>query len=273
MAGGPGGTNAAGQGARHDLDGEHTCGFFWSPEVDLLSVEEHEAKFPWMYLSRNRFDTNLHGFGKFRGGTGMVEIFTPHNVSRLRQHSLSHADRFSVNYGLFGGYAGPTNPRFVVRNSNLKTMMATNDPSLPFSLYELANGQAVGGEYHFERGNSASEVANDGDLFVMFVGSGGGYGDVLERDPAMVMQDLREGLITVRVARDLYLIAFDDKTLEVDIVETDRRRSEERQARRRRGLSYDRFVSSWSARRPPEAALKYYGEWPNPKPASTPSLV
>ncbi len=273
MAGGPGGINAAGQGARHDLDGEHTCGFFWAPEVDLLSVEEHEAKFPWLYLSRNRFDTNLHGFGRFRGGTGMAEIFTPHNVPRLRQHSLSHADRFTVNYGLFGGYAAPTNPRFVVRNTNLKDMMARNDPRLPWSLYELANGRALEGDYRVERGNQASQIFTDRDLFVMFVGSGGGYGDVLEREPEMVMQDLREALITPRVAREIYLVTFDEATLEVDKAETERRRAAERQARIRRGVPYERFVAEWAKRRPPEAALKYYGEWPEPKPAVAPSMV
>jgi len=273
VAGGPGGTNAAGQGARHDLDGEHTCGFFWSPEVDLLSVEEHEAKFPWLYLSRNRFDTNLHGFGKLRGGTGMVEIFSPHNVTRLRQHSLSHADRFTVNYGIFGGYAGPTNPRFVVRDTNLKTMMARSDPQLPWSLYELANGRALDGEYRIERGNAASQECTDRDVFIMFVGSGGGYGDVLEREPEMVMRDLQEGLVTARVAREVYFVAFDERTLEVDKPETDRRRAEERQARRRRGVPYDRFVAAWSTRQPPAAALKYYGEWPEPRPATAPSLV
>ena len=38
----------------------------------------------------------------------------------------------------------------------------------------------------------------------VFTGSGGGYGDPRERDPALVRADVRNGLLSPQRARDVY---------------------------------------------------------------------
>jgi N-methylhydantoinase B len=43
-----------------------------------------------------------------------------------------------------------------------------------------------------------------GDLVRLVTGSGGGYGDPHERDPALVRADLRDEVITAREAADVY---------------------------------------------------------------------
>jgi len=46
-----------------------------------------------------------------------------------------------------------------------------------------------------------------GDLVRLVTGTGGGYGDPGERDPALVLADLRDEVITVREAADIYGVA------------------------------------------------------------------
>jgi hypothetical protein len=98
---------------------------------------------------------------------------------------------------------------------------------------------------------------------MMCQGAGGGYGDVLQRDPKLVIQDIEENLMSPELAVDIYKVAFDPKTLIVDEAETARLRAAERQARMTRGLPYDEFVKTWTTPEPP-AALPFMGCWDNP---------
>jgi N-methylhydantoinase B len=43
-----------------------------------------------------------------------------------------------------------------------------------------------------------------GDLIQMHTGSGGGFGDPLDRDPERVVADVREGFVSAARARDVY---------------------------------------------------------------------
>ena len=57
-----------------------------------------------------------------------------------------------------------------------------------------------------------------------------GYGDPLERDPALVREDVLDDFTTLELARDAYGVVFaDERTLEIDAEAT------ERAARRARG--------------------------------------
>jgi N-methylhydantoinase B len=48
-----------------------------------------------------------------------------------------------------------------------------------------------------------------GDRFWNFSGGGGGYGDPLERDPARVVEDVRDAYVSIAAARDVYGIVID----------------------------------------------------------------
>ena len=264
MAGMPISSNAVGGGARWDMDGEHAVGFFWAPVVDCPGAEEHEDKFPYLYLFRDRFDTNQAGYGKYRGGVGVTEAFTPHNIERMAMVSIGMGDRFTTNYGVFGGYAAPPNPRFVIKGSAIRDMLARTDDRLPYGLYELTEEKPVGGEYLLAPSNEAAVSYSPGDIFVLVNGSAGGYGDVLERAPELVMKDLAEGLITPAVARQVYCVACDETNGQVDGPGTEELRAQERKARKRRGRPFDEFVQEWSQKRPKDEILRYYGKWPVP---------
>lgn len=265
IAGGPANGNATGQGARHDLDGEHSAGFFWAMVVDCPGPEEQERKFPWTYLFRNRFDCDVAGMGRYRGGVGLTDCFVIHGTEELRFNSVGTGSRFTKNYGLFGGYSGAAQPRIVIRDTDVKEKMAAGADNLPMSVRELANDRTIAGAYTFGHPNTEGERCHDGDVFVLARGSGGGYGDALERDPESVVADVRSGVTSQDTAARVYGVVFSEDRDQLDLEATTSRRGEIRAERLRRGRPFGEFVADWSTRRPPDEALRYYGDFPIPK--------
>ena len=99
---------------------------------------------------------------------------------------------------------------------------------------------------------------------MMCQGTGSGYGDVLLRDPASVMKDIEEDLISHDTARDIFKVVFDSKTLLVDEQATRAARDAERCSRLARGKPFDEFVGEFVTPEPPPD-LPYYGSWDDPK--------
>ena len=264
IAGGPANGNATGQGARFDLDGEHSAGFFWAMVVDCPGPEEQERKFPWVYLFRNRFDRDVCGLGRYRGGVGLTDCFVIHGTPQLRSNSVGTGSRFTKNYGLFGGYSGAAQPRIIIRGSNAKALMAAGADDLPMSVRELADRRRISGEYSFGHPNSEGETVSDGDVVVLARGCGGGYGDVLERDPTAVLGDIADGVTSPELAAGLYGVVLAAGGHRVDTEATAARRAEIRAERKRLGRPYADFVAEWSQRQPPAEALRHYGEFPVP---------
>ena len=108
------------------------------------------------------------------------------------------------------------------------------------------------------------EFCNEGEIYMICQGSGGGYGDVLERDPALVMKDLAEDLMSHENARDIYKVVYDEKTLVVYEAATKQLRDEYRQERIRRGKPFDKFCDEWVTPEPP-AHIPYFGSWSDNK--------
>lgn len=259
-----GSANASGQGARFDLDGEHALGFYWGPWTDSGEVEDTDSRLPPLVLARV-FDKNNHGFGMYRGGSPLVEISTAFGHQGCMMTSWGGTDRLSHNPGMFGGYSGPPNPRFVIRDTNLLELMARAE-DLPFSdQHDLLSRQPIEGRYIIEPSSVGMETFSEGDVFVSNVGAGGGYGDVLDRDPKRVLEDLQGDLITSVVAVDVYGVVVDEGTGDVDVDATERRRQEIRDERLREGKPFDQFIEGWLQQSPPAEILRYYGHWPEPR--------
>jgi len=256
--------NAGGQGARLDLDGEHACGFFWASVTDTGEAEEIDSRLPPLTLAR-RIDKDFHGYGRFRGGSPMVEISMAPPDCGCSMTSWGSADRLSHNPGLFGGYSAPPNPRFVIRNTNVLELMEATDPIVELSQFSLANDRRIRGDYQIEASSQATEAFDPGDVFVYSIGGGGGYGDVLERLPESVVEDVRANILTTKVAHDVYGVVVNSATLSVDLPATEERREDIREERRRRGLPFEEFIARWRRKRPNEDKLKFYGHWPEPR--------
>ena len=65
----------------------------------------------------------------------------------------------------------------------------------------------------------------DGAVVSSVTGTGGGFGDPLEREPERVREDVLDGYVTVEEARTVYGVALDPESLEPDAAETARLRA------------------------------------------------
>ena len=257
-----GSANAGGGGGRYDMDGEHALGFYWGPWTDAGEVEEQDERLPHLVLSR-KLDKNFHGFGKYRGGTPLLEVAMGCGDAACAMSSWGSCDKLSFNFGLFGGYAGPPNPRLVIRGTDLaRRVQAGEDVEL--GQYALLAERRIGGRYEVTSSSKDAQGFGEADLVVHSVGGAGGYGDVLERDPKLVRRDLDEALITRDVAEKIYGVAL-DRAGGIDAASTARKRGAIRAERLAKGQRFEGFIKTWAKRRPPKAIIEKYGNWPEPR--------
>ena len=140
------------------------------------------------------------GIGKYRGGLGVIR-----NYQVLTDHVFLHTFNESTKYppwGLFNGQEAT--PCHTVAWPGTDKEKALHDR------------QAHVGPLF------------DGEMVSVRSGGGGGWGDPLQRDPALVARDAKNELITVEDARSDYGVILDKKTLAVDSPAT----KQERLARR-----------------------------------------
>lgn len=253
--------NAWGQSARYDRDGVDVAGFPHCPWGKQPDVEDVETQFPVLHLFQKMLP-NTCGFGKYRGGAGAAIGYVTHHSSYVVWTSSSKESKLPTHAGLFGGYSETVVPGVRVVGANVLEHLASGRPDIPTNDIELVRNNVFGGRLILEHQTRSAIVSYRGELFCASTQGGGGYGDVLERDPEAVMTDLRQGIITDWVARKVYKVAYDPETLVVDEAETEALRAQERAARKARGKTWDEFHEEWSRLKPPDEALKYYGTWP-----------
>jgi N-methylhydantoinase B/oxoprolinase/acetone carboxylase alpha subunit len=61
---------------------------------------------------------------------------------------------------------------------------------------------------------------NENDVLYMRVASGGGYGDPLERDPALVQKDVANSIVSLDAAREIYGVVVQEPGLQLDLEAT-----------------------------------------------------
>lgn len=257
--------NTSGGGGKHNRDGPNSFAFTHCPWGKAADVEDVENDTPLLHLwYRHLRDSG--GYGRYRGGAATTIGVFVHHTPALALASQARNSRFHVCTGLFGGYPAATLPGIVVKGAAVAQRMAAGDPDLPHDPWSLLVERPLPGEYVVSHNVRALQNMSRGDLYVIYSGGGGGYGDVLERDPDAVVRDIREQLIAPATARSVYRVAVDPDTLALDRVATEQLRAAERQARRERGRPYREAVAAWQHRRPPDNALVGYGVWPDGMP-------
>ena len=77
--------------------------------------------------------------------------------------------------------------------------------------------ERAGGIYHPPHLSKDQDILiSAGDRIVVSTPGGGGYGDPLTRDPALVARDVRRGYYTTADAADRFAVIIDPNTLAVD---------------------------------------------------------
>jgi N-methylhydantoinase B/oxoprolinase/acetone carboxylase alpha subunit len=256
--------NAWGLSARHDRDGIDVFGFPHGPWGKAPDVEDIENEFPVIHLYQKML-ANTCGFGRHRGGVGAAIAYGIHHVPHTVWTSTSKESKMPTHTGLFGGYAETVVPAIRVVGTDVFEKLAEGGP-IPTNDIELLTDNTFGGTVIREHQTRPARIVRRGEIITSSTQGGGGYGDVLEREPERVLDDLRKEIITEWVARNVYRVAFDSELRVLDVAGTERLRAEERDARKRRGRSWDDFHAEWSKMQPPEHALTYFGTWPDARP-------
>ncbi|HEV8633978.1 MAG TPA: hydantoinase B/oxoprolinase family protein [Chloroflexota bacterium] len=185
-------TVAGGYGARRASDGPDAVQPH-GQNTENAPVEETELNYP-VRITRYELIDDSEGAGRTRGGLGL----------RRDYHFPDHAASFTVladrtrwgPHGLFGGQPGAP-ARYVLNPDR--------------------DGRELGAK-------TTLELA-PGDVVSYRTCGGGGYGPPAERDPGLVLQDVREGKVSPARAREVYRVAVDTAAWRVDEAETARLRA------------------------------------------------
>ena len=175
--------NTGGTGGRPTMDGMTATAF--PSGVRTPPVEAVESAFP-LIVWRKEFREGSGGAGRNRGGLGQIlEIGgadgAPFSVAAMFDRTWRAAE------GRHGGMDGAAG---VVRLDDGNTLKSKGRQTVGY-----------------------------GRRLLLELPGGGGYGSPTDREPARVREDVLDGLITVRSARDDYKVAI-DKDGHVDISKT-----------------------------------------------------
>ena len=193
-------TLAGAWGALPDRDGVHGIP---NPGGNLTNqpVEMIEALYP-IEVTRYGAVENSGGPGRHRGGLAFVREY---RLLGEEARLVMRSDRrMHLPYGLGGG--APGTPSWNIVNPGRPDQRIL--PVMPMEAVRLGRG----------------------DVFCHVSAGGGGYGDPLARDPAAVLDDVREERITAAYAGDVYGVVIGAPPA-IDRAATAARRAELRAAR------------------------------------------
>jgi N-methylhydantoinase B len=162
-----------------------------------VPVEILEQRFP-ILMEEYALHEGSGGAGRQRGGFGLKYKVRLRRGTARASFVMDHGR--TGPQGAFGGEDGGVNRVIVARNGETYTPP------------HLSKDQDIRIEA--------------GDAITVMTPGGGGYGDPLERDPALVARDVRRGYYTIEQARERFGVALDPATLEIDPAATSRLRSD-----------------------------------------------
>ncbi len=185
-------TVAGGYGGRVASDGPDAVQNH-GQNTENAPIEETEINYPVRIL-RYELVEDSEGGGKYRGGLGLRRdyLFPDHETSFT---ILADRDRWGP-WGLFGGLSG-----------------------LKASYLVESQGETVA------LGSKVTVELKPGDVVSFRTCGGGGYGAPVERDPELVLRDVREGKVSPERGRKVYGVVIDTENWKVDEVETEKLRS------------------------------------------------
>jgi len=168
----------------------------------------------------------------------------------LRLLTSEHSSRVFDNGGLCGGYPAPTcQMHRAVRDTNIAELVAQRKP-IPHTIGTDPNRsdleRLVQGKHVTDEGPYITAPHKSGDIFTHSYNGGGGYGDVLERDPVKTAHDVENGYLTREATESVFGIILhetQDDRLEADLEATAKLRATMRKERLATAIS----VSEWIA--------------------------
>ncbi|MGH9025600.1 MAG: hydantoinase B/oxoprolinase family protein [Acidimicrobiia bacterium] len=193
---------------RTTFDYDGSCGAVWGHDgptgptamgtlasVIRGNVEEAEIRYPWRMV-KLEVVPDFMGAGKWRGGGGVDWRAVNEGTDGRMATGSSDGDEM-LGKGVLGGYPTPPCRTYLRRGDELIRVK-------PHRMREVLRG----------------------DELIKLSSGGAGVGDPHEREIASVVTDVRNGVVTAEAARDIYGVAVDCDSLEVDVELTEKLRRE-----------------------------------------------
>lgn len=178
-----------GMGASASADGHYVAIF--PANGANTPVEIFESDTP-LIVEKRELLTDSGGAGKMKGGLGRRVVF--------RIPDDENAPMPPVNLGIQSGrYRYPPEGLFGGKHGAKAQFLVNGQPGNPFGLTRM----------------------KPGDVIVIDVAGGGGFGDPLDRDPEMVQEDVIQGCVSLEKAREDYGVVIDLATMKADLAATD----------------------------------------------------
>jgi N-methylhydantoinase B len=181
-------------GGRYGLDGMDTVDTLYA-NTRNNPIEDIESHLP-LRVDRYELRENMVAAGEWRGGVGSVRAFTYLSDGGFSVEGDGQKHRPWGFDGGSDGYPG-------------ELIMATKDGT------RIALPSKV-----------PYRKAAPGDCLIAYGPSGGGYGDPFLRDPAAVLDNVLDGLLSSEVAREHYGVVISGSA--VDVTATERMRKAQR---------------------------------------------
>jgi N-methylhydantoinase B len=182
-------------GGRHGKDGMDAVDTLYA-NTRNNPIEDIETHLPLRVL-RYELREDVAGAGEWRGGLGSVREFMFLTDGGASVEGEGHRYR---PWGFRGGAEGQPARLDLVQGAAASRALPSKVPHM---------------------------VVPDGGRFVCYGPAGGGYGDPLKRDPARVLEDVADGLISIATARQDYGVVI-GPALTVDAAATQALRARER---------------------------------------------
>jgi len=178
-----------GMGARPSSDGVSTLAFPSNTNAAPVEIIEGDAP---IYFEKKELRPDSAGAGRYRGGYGQQMVVRVRDEELPEDSQLiASAKGGRFHYPVPGVLGGADAPRGAM----------------------IANGEA------FEVSGKQVLLGSGGSMEMLLPG-GGGYGDPLERDLALIQNDLRSGLLSPQRAREDYGVVMTDGEREIDAERT-----------------------------------------------------
>ena len=179
-----------GWGGRPFADGLDFCTPIFLDGCNQV-CESNERFYPFKY-KQYAYVTDTEGAGKYRGSCALVrewEFLGSEGTLQMRTERQR-----SQPWGLQGGQYGAFSQTILNPGSDNYRM------------------------------HKETMAIKKGDVLRVMTSGGGGWGDPLERETGMVLDDVLNEKVSIKRAREVYGVVIDDKTLEVDVKESEKLR-------------------------------------------------
>jgi N-methylhydantoinase B/acetone carboxylase alpha subunit len=231
------------QGAYAYRDGEPAVWFLASQLCNMGNSEEFEQLVPPLFHLGRKLQPGFCGHGKYRSGIGLTTV----------QFAAQPGQRFSASraggacaimpemaQGAMGGYPTPGGAVVVAQGTNLPELIESGETPTTFQevIEAAASGNLTAEKIGVWKTDAREHPLKHNDLWSQIAGTGGGWGDPLERDPEAVVRDANANQVPADFSKGIYgvVVKRDGEAYVLDEEATRRQRAALREERRARSV-------------------------------------